>query len=272
MLAEKTSLVHLRDDDNLFARLPIELQEMIWDKLPVSILMQIQRVNTFFQQKNYKEYLLKRLDDFFTIKQQTYFHFTTDHILLFTNGLVAACGSNFQGKLGLGDVEQTEYPMFIKTLSKQTIIKVCLGGRHSVYLDDKGQVWVCGDNEDGQLGVGESVTQVAEPICLSNLPFITDIYCGLDYTLFKDRDNQLFFCGSNYNNFASLELPKIFLPTMISPETFAAITWELSTGEQSDKKQKKDDFLELKREIMNVYLKDNFVQTNQMLTLSSFKI
>lgn len=50
---------------------------------------------------------------------------------------------------------------FIKTSTK--IESVTAGGRHTLFLTQGGQVYSCGANENGQLGLGPTKDKVFEP-------------------------------------------------------------------------------------------------------------
>lgn len=231
-------------EENLLSHIPDELREMIWDYLPTPSTLNMQRVSSFFRQ-THKDYFERRLMDFFKLKQKSYFIFPEDSLYLFHTGLVAALGNNSNGKLGLGSVSKVDQPMFIKSLSKTTIIKVSLGGDHSAMLDDAGQVWVCGDNKSGQLGLGNKVNEVNTPTKLSNLPFITDILCLLNFTLLRDSQNCIYFCGSNYMDQSNLGKNNkiIFEPTVIKNRAFPPIIMLMDTNQIETPSIKENDTL-----------------------------
>ena len=70
---------------------------------------------------------------------------------------VWSCGSNDDGRLGLGDSTQRNLPEKIKTISN--IISVSAGFRHSIFLDNNGDVFTCGFNGFGRLGLGNTTNR-----------------------------------------------------------------------------------------------------------------
>eukprot|EP01084_Bolivina_argentea_P026582 49431_1 len=75
-------------------------------------------------------------------------------IVLCDNGNVYTSGDSAYGALGHGNnVKKTEWKQ-IETLRDYKIIKVNIGGYFSLFVDDTGNVWTCGDNSYGQLGLG----------------------------------------------------------------------------------------------------------------------
>ena len=76
------------------------------------------------------------------------------------------------------------------------------GGSYSVFLDAKGNVWTCGYNVQGQLGMGQqSRNQPSKIPTLANVIFIS---AGFNHTLFLNSQGTVFACG--YNNAGQLGL------------------------------------------------------------------
>ena len=83
------------------------------------------------------------------------------HSLLLTNkGHVYACGYGSQGQLGLGQghSDNRYQPTLIKALLGKQIVMVAAGATHSLALSSKHDVYSCGYNAKGQLGVGQDKT------------------------------------------------------------------------------------------------------------------
>lgn len=94
---------------------------------------------------------------------------------------VWAFGKNGHGELGLGDSVPRPIPTPISEFSTKRITNIQGGLHHTLFLDDKGHVWGCGRNDDGQLGLSDSDEVVLTP---SRIPFpqnafITKIACGV---------------------------------------------------------------------------------------------
>jgi len=74
-------------------------------------------------------------------------------LVLLKNGELWACGHNTYGQLGLGDTEHRQHFERIKGLPSP-IIKLEAGSRHSLVLLKNGDLWACGLNTQGQIGLG----------------------------------------------------------------------------------------------------------------------
>lgn len=86
-------------------------------------------------------------------------------------GQVYSWGENELGQLGLENQNNTEYryPKLIHTLNN--IIAISAGYEHSVFLNNNGEIYVCGSNIHGQLGLGifgQRYDYVFTPMCISN--------------------------------------------------------------------------------------------------------
>ncbi len=49
--------------------------------------------------------------------------------------------------------QPAQTPAVIAALRSEHVVAMAAGDRHSLFLTDEGQVWACGDNESGQLGL-----------------------------------------------------------------------------------------------------------------------
>jgi len=85
-------------------------------------------------------------------------------LLLDSEGNVYSCGRNEYGQLGIGNDngfgqlgignnENQKIP--VKIPSKKNFTQISSGGYHSLLLDSEGNVYSCGRNEYGQLGIGD---------------------------------------------------------------------------------------------------------------------
>jgi alpha-tubulin suppressor-like RCC1 family protein len=91
-----------------------------------------------------------------------------EHSLFLTSeDCVYSCGSNWNGQLGLGtggEGTKETRPTLIETYydsdseainyDKIIITKISSGGMHSLFLTSEGRAYSCGDNLNGQLGLG----------------------------------------------------------------------------------------------------------------------
>src|SRR3990167_4511347 len=122
----------------------------------------------------------------------------TDFELMATDieGNVWASGVNCNfGQLGLGGGKRfVTIPQKIENLKK--IEYIALGDSHSVFLQNTGQVWTCGFNGYGQLGLSDNVNRNI-PELVENLPNIQLVSCGANHTLLLDYKGKVYSFGCN---------------------------------------------------------------------------
>ncbi|XP_032437941.1 secretion-regulating guanine nucleotide exchange factor isoform X3 [Xiphophorus hellerii] len=110
-------------------------------------------------------------------------------------------GANSYGQLGQSHVEDQCVPRLsvlpCSALQGRTVRVVDGGGGHSVVLTESGEVFVCGQNDRGQLGLGHSTNVLTLQLCPVLNHRVTNVACGWDFTLFLTDSGQLFACGSN---------------------------------------------------------------------------
>ena len=72
--------------------------------------------------------------------------------------IVYACGRNANGELGLGHKENSLalVPVPCPFRGASRILQVTCGGNHTMVLTSEGEVWACGFNSVGQLGLGQA--------------------------------------------------------------------------------------------------------------------
>ena len=130
------------------------------------------------------------------------------HTLIITiDSELWSCGNNDFGQLCLGNQENQQSwlkldflsppeSMFQKT-AFANILSVSCGGYHTIFQDYKGEIYACGNNDNGQLGLGHFNNQTT-PILIPNLPSnIIQIVCGGNHNLFLDSDGDVFFIEGN---------------------------------------------------------------------------
>ncbi|XP_053576635.1 secretion-regulating guanine nucleotide exchange factor isoform X2 [Bombina bombina] len=91
----------------------------------------------------------------------------------------------------------------------QQIIKIISGGGgFSAAITDTGQLYVCGHNKDGQLGLGntEDVTHFSLCTILSDVR-VSQVTCGWDFMIILTENGQLLSCGSN--KYSQLGIPQM---------------------------------------------------------------
>nr|XP_006133570.1 secretion-regulating guanine nucleotide exchange factor [Pelodiscus sinensis] len=118
-------------------------------------------------------------------------------------------GANSYGQLGLGHKEDVLLPQTLKDFSckHQNIKSITGGGGHSAIITGAGELFVCGQNKEGQLGLNHTEDVLCLTLCpvLSSLCVI-QVACGWDFTIILTRNGQVLSCGSN--SFGQLGVPQ----------------------------------------------------------------
>ena len=68
---------------------------------------------------------------------------------------------------------------------------------HSLILKTDGTLWGCGNNEYGQLGLGDGTSRYTFTQVTTNTDDIRSVYCGGLYTFMLENDGTLWGCGLN---------------------------------------------------------------------------
>ncbi|XP_007578663.1 secretion-regulating guanine nucleotide exchange factor isoform X2 [Poecilia formosa] len=110
-----------------------------------------------------------------------------------------AWGANSYGQLGQSHVDDQCVPWLSDSsaLQDRTVRVVDGGGGHSVVLTESGEVFVCGQNHRGQLGLGHSTDVSTLQLCPVLNHRVANVACGWDFTLLLTDSGQLLACGSN---------------------------------------------------------------------------
>ncbi|XP_078139294.1 secretion-regulating guanine nucleotide exchange factor isoform X2 [Centroberyx gerrardi] len=110
-----------------------------------------------------------------------------------------AWGANSYGQLGQGHVEDLSVPGLSDTAAlHDTAVRVVSGGGgHSVAVTENGEVFVCGQNHRGQLGLGHTADVSTLHLCPHLSQRVTNVSCGWDFTLLLTDCGQVLACGSN---------------------------------------------------------------------------
>ena len=129
-----------------------------------------------------------------------------EHTLMITNDLnLWSVGRNTFGQLFL---ESNEDQLLAKQTKFSNILKITTGGNHSIFQNNKGEIYVCGYNKNGELGLGHFNHQFDVCLLLNNendpLLDIIQFACGNNHSLFLDSKGNVFSCG--YNAYGSLGL------------------------------------------------------------------
>jgi len=111
------------------------------------------------------------------------------------DGKVYSWGRNEKGELGLGDTKDRQCPTLISELSGHTVIKVCTGKSHSLFLTEEGKVLSSGSNSAGQCGVGKGKENTTPKIINYGGPDVVDIACGAEFSMLLDNEGGVWSFG-----------------------------------------------------------------------------
>ena len=121
------------------------------------------------------------------------------HFSMFVDeqGNVWVCGGNQKGELGLGHTTQINFPQKNSNLSE--IVAVAGGnGYFSIFLDKQGNIFTCGYNQYGQLGLGDKDDRHT-PQKVNNIPLMSSLSSctALYYLQIVDCEGGVWSCGYN---------------------------------------------------------------------------
>ena len=120
----------------------------------------------------------------------------SNHTLMITNDdNLWSFGSNGFGQLCHLDTKVRSKPQ--KT-SFSNISKISAGWDHSLFQNNKGEIFACGDNAKGQCGLGHfNSPQITPSLILNVLSNIAHFVCGCDQGLFLESEGNVFSVGDN---------------------------------------------------------------------------
>lgn len=116
------------------------------------------------------------------------------------SNIAYAFGENRSGELGIGHTNKVIG--LHKLIFDEPIGSIMCGGRHTICLTSKGNIYSWGSNLHGQLGLGSNSYQYfPQKIQLSNISIIN---CGVYFTIAYGNNSNLY--GWGYNNNGQLGL------------------------------------------------------------------
>ena len=122
----------------------------------------------------------------------------THSIALDAKGNVYAWGSNQQGRLGIGEVEEWGLERTTPTLlsSLSSVVMISAGNRHSACVTRVGVLYSWGCNPDGRLGNGTTIDACApQKIILPTNEGVAAVSCGVCHTLALSASGRMFAWG-----------------------------------------------------------------------------
>ncbi|XP_011269990.1 hypothetical protein CAOG_08419, partial [Capsaspora owczarzaki ATCC 30864] len=118
-------------------------------------------------------------------------------LVLSERGDVFAWGDNTSGQLCLRELKTVPVPTLVKELYGIPIRQLAAGGRHTLALTFNGQVYSWGNNQFGQLGVGDTAPHTI-PSRLKTLEhqFCAHIACGEDHSVVLTETGGVYSFGA----------------------------------------------------------------------------
>ena len=122
-------------------------------------------------------------------------------LVLDSEGKVYSCGWAEDGQLGLGDLDM-QSSFLNKNINvipglPQRIVKISAGSTFSACVSENGQVFVWGNGEQGQLGLGMVMKSSKVPVMVNSLgqEFIVDVVCGESHAMCISQHGKIFGWG-----------------------------------------------------------------------------
>ncbi|XP_070145984.1 X-linked retinitis pigmentosa GTPase regulator isoform X6 [Ovis canadensis] len=119
-----------------------------------------------------------------------------NHTLVLTGGgKVYATGGNNEGQLGLGDTDERSAFHLISFFTSQHKIKqLSAGSNTSAALTEDGELFMWGDNSEGQIGL-QNITNMCVPHQVTVGKPISWISCGYYHSAFVTTEGELYTFG-----------------------------------------------------------------------------
>ncbi|TMW56352.1 hypothetical protein Poli38472_006362 [Pythium oligandrum] len=113
-------------------------------------------------------------------------------------GALYTFGFNSRGQLGLGTTTSVSTPTLVEELVGKRVVEVACSYFHTVILTVDGELFACGRNDFGQLGLGDSVDRHV-PTLVSQLgdETVRAVSSGQHHTVVATTEGNLFGFGKN---------------------------------------------------------------------------
>ena len=115
-------------------------------------------------------------------------------LIITTDSNLWSCGKNEFGQLCIGDKNDRSMPQ--KTLFSN-IIKISASWGHSLFQNNKGEIFACGFNLNGQCGLGHFNHPQISPSPVNVPSNIVQFVCGSQHCLFLDSEGNVYSVGNN---------------------------------------------------------------------------
>ena len=124
-------------------------------------------------------------------------------LILKNDGTLWGCGYNAYGQLGLEDtIDKTAFTQI--TTNTEDIKSVYCGYNNTFILEHDGTLWTCGQNDWGELGLGNNTGRTIFTQITTNTNDVKSVCCGGNHTFILKNDGTLW--GSGANNYGQLGL------------------------------------------------------------------
>jgi hypothetical protein len=110
------------------------------------------------------------------------------------DGTVWGWGSNLEGQLGTGNLNNTNVPVQVGTLTG--IVSIDAGGKHILALKNDGTLWACGTNDWGEFGNG-TTTSTTTPVQISTITGVIAIQGSQINSMSLKNDGTVWTWGDN---------------------------------------------------------------------------
>jgi alpha-tubulin suppressor-like RCC1 family protein len=121
-----------------------------------------------------------------------------EHSIVIDGGQVYTWGDNQNAQLGNGDLDYLSQPTLVENLRDIIAVGQGSAAKHSIALKLDGSVWSWGDNEYGQLGIGNSdVINSSIPKLIEGIHGIVAVAAGNKHSLALADDGTVWSWGSN---------------------------------------------------------------------------
>jgi alpha-tubulin suppressor-like RCC1 family protein len=119
-------------------------------------------------------------------------------LLLLETGEVYACGFNQHGQLGLGDTQnRSAWQQVPMPFTRGTVRLVAAGGKQSFLLLETGDLYACGSNQYGQLGLGDTQNRSAWQRVVTP-GAVRTVAAGKFHSALLLETGEVYSCGSNH--------------------------------------------------------------------------
>ena len=113
------------------------------------------------------------------------------------DGSLWGCGDNSYGQLGKASIFDHKQPKLKKVKHIPDVRAVCSGLYFSLFIDKDNQVWGCGDNNFGQLGVNKKNLTIVYPKKMKYAPSVRSVAGYYRHSLLLDEEGNVWSTGEN---------------------------------------------------------------------------